>query len=374
MYKNIVLPASILAGTIIGAGIFSLPFVFQQAGLLSGLFYLIFFALLFALIYLFYADLIIRTPGEHRFVGYADIYLGRWGFWAAIFMNLVFLLFTLAIYLILAPSFSKLFIADGSLCHLLGFWILGSTAILFSTKRIALAEFFITAGICLIILLVFVLGIGGLFEQGNLKWLPPDLSNFLVVGPILFSLAGAVAVPEIVSYFRESKIPLGYLKKSLIFGTAVPTFVYFLFIIGVISLSVYVSEDAVSGLISNVPLPVLAAIGILGFLSLISSYIVIGLNVRRIFNYDLFLPNWLSKLLVIFIPISLYFAGFRNFIESVSFVGKFFLPLEVIFILLIWIRANRKAEMPPLLVGRRAFLFVPVILAVFFVVLIYAII
>jgi hypothetical protein len=206
-----------------------------------------------------------------------------------------------------------------------------------------------------------------------MEWSSFDLSNFLAVGPILFSLAGAVAVPEVVSYFRESKIPISSLKQSLILGAVLPALVYFLFVIGIIDLSVNVSEDAVSGLIGNIPLFVLVAIGILGFLSLISSYIIIGLNASRIFNYDLSLPNWLSKILVMFVPIILYLSGFQNFIESVSFIGKIFLPLEAIFIIFMWLKADKKAEMPPILVGKRAFLFAPLILAVFFVVLIYGI-
>lgn len=373
MYSKIILPASILAGTIIGAGVFSLPFVFTKGGLLTGLFYLLLFAVVFILVDLIYADLIIRTPGDHRFVGYSKIYLGKGGFWAAILMGLIQALFVLTIYLILAPSFFKLFIPENTILHLLIFWFLGSAAILLNIKKIALAEFLITIGIILIILFTFVLGAPNFFQR-EISLFPFDLSNLIVVGPILFALGGRVAVPEIINYFRETKTPLSFLKKSLIVGILGPAVVYFLFVIGILGLSGVVAEDAVSGLIGQVASPVLIAIGVLGLLSLISSYIVIGLNASRIFNYDLAFPNWLSRSLVIFVPPILYFVGFQNFIVLISFLGGVFLPLESIFVLFMWLKANKKSETPPILIGKQVKMIVPVLLLIFFIVLIYAII
>ena len=88
MYRSIFLPASILSGVIIGAGMFALPFIFESVGLATGFFYLAFFAAALILVYLVYADLVVRTPGKHRFVGYARIYFGDLGFWFAIFTGL----------------------------------------------------------------------------------------------------------------------------------------------------------------------------------------------------------------------------------------------------------------------------------------------
>ena len=366
------MPVSILAGTVIGAGMFSLPFIFKTAGLLTGLFYLLLFGLVFILVDLIYADLIVRTPGDHRFVGYSRIYLDKRGFWAAILIGLIQLLFILTTYLVLAPSFSKLLIEGGSIVHLLIFWMIGSIVILLNTRRIAVAEFLITGGIILIIFLTFVWGLPSFIRQ-PVSW-SFNLSEFWVIGPILFALAGRVAVPEVVSYFKETKTPLGFLKKSLILGTFVPVVVYSLFIIGIVGLSLSVTEDAVSGLIGQIPTPILIAIGILGLLSLISSYIVVGLNVSRIFRYDLSLPAWLSTCLVVFIPPVLYFLGFQNFITLVSYLGGIFIPLESIFILFMWLKANRKLGTPPIMVGNAIKMSIPVLLFVFFIVLIYVII
>lgn len=365
------MPASILAGTVIGAGVFSLPFVFNAAGLLTGFFYLAFLALIYIMVDLLYADVIVRTPGEHRFVGYSKIYLGSTGFWAAIFIGLFQAFFVLTVYLILAPSFSRLFIENNAIIHLLAFWLLGSIAILLNIKRVASIEFLITAGIIFIIFLTFILGAPG-FIQRSINW-QFDLSNLILVGPILFALAGRVALPEMMSYFKESKIPLGFFRKAVIWGMVVPALVYLLFVVGILGLSFPVAEDAVSGLVGQVSMPVLAAIGILGLLSLISSYIIIGFDTARILKYDLFVPDWLSKGLVVFVPPALYFLGFKSFIGMVTFLGGVFIPLGSIFVLLMWLKAKKKLAVPPVLVGKFIPKSIPILFLIFFIVLIYVI-
>ncbi|MFA6352977.1 MAG: aromatic amino acid transport family protein, partial [Candidatus Paceibacterota bacterium] len=85
-WKEFVLPASLLSGTIIGAGIFSLPFIFAQVGLGLGLFLLTLFAIIFCVIHLMYGDLVLKNGDNHRFAGFAKIYFGKIGYWLSILM------------------------------------------------------------------------------------------------------------------------------------------------------------------------------------------------------------------------------------------------------------------------------------------------
>lgn len=369
LFKNILAPASILAGTIIGAGVFSLPFVFKEVGLATSFFYLIFFSLIFICIYLFYADIAVRTPGEHRFIGYAEMYLGRFGFWVSIFLGLFQLSLVLTIYLILAPSFFKLIFGGGNdFLYLVIFWLAGSIAIMFNIRRMAVLESFIVSGVLAIMAVIFCLGIGN-FLQSSIPWGNIDISKFSAVGPILFALVGILIIPEVISYFREANIPLSFVKKSLIIGAIIPAVAYGAFVLGILGLSNPVSSDAVSGLIGNVPPYYLILLGVLGYLSLMSSYTLIGMIIRKMLNYDLHFPKWLSIVLVILLPISFYLLGFKDFISSISFIGYIFLPLEIIFIIFMWMNANKKLENPPIFVGRFLRMMIPVILMIFFAVL-----
>ncbi len=351
MYKNIILPASLLAGTIIGAGIFALPFIFEKAGILTGLFYLIIFGGVLTLIHLMYADVILKTEGGqnlHRFSGYAKIYLGNWGFWLSILMTIIGMLFVLTVYLILSVSFVNLIKPIGldvpDVSKLLIFWLFGSAAIFLGIRRIAFSEFLITGGIIVIILIILGYGLGRLDRIISVPAF--NLQNILLpYGAILFALSGRVAIPVVVSYFQKIRRPLAEIKKPIILGTLVPALVYLLFVFGIWGLSEVVSEDAISGLVGQIPNEVLVLIGVFGLISLWSSYIVIGLDIKNSLKFDLRFPKILASLTVVILPPLFYFWGFKSFLALVSIVGGVFIALEGIFIVLMWRQALKRSPL-----------------------------
>ena len=78
--KNKVFRAiSALVGTVIGAGIFGIPYVVAKIGFLPGIFYLLTLGTLVLFLNLLYGEVILRTPGDHQLTGYAEIYLGKFG-------------------------------------------------------------------------------------------------------------------------------------------------------------------------------------------------------------------------------------------------------------------------------------------------------
>ena len=350
MYKNLILPAGLLAGTIIGAGIFALPFVFEKAGILTGLFYLIIFGGVFVLIHLMYAEIILKTEGNHRFPGYARIYLGNFGLWATILTTVIGMVITLTIYLILSVSFFNLIKPTNfnvfGFPGLLFFWILGSAAIFLEIRRLAFLELLITGGIIVIILIIAGYGLNFL-DKINTASIFNIQNIFLPYGAVLFALAGRTAIPAVINYFQKIKQPLAGVKTPIILGTLAPALTYLLFVFGILGLSGAVSEDAVSGLIGHVPDLILTLIGIFGLISLWSSYIVIGLDVKNTLRYDLKFPKILAGLAVIFSPLILFLLGFQNFLGMIGLVGGVFIALEGIFIVLMW-RKSRKTRLPAL--------------------------
>ena len=103
-------------------------------------------------IHLMYSDVITATEGKHRFVGYAEIYLGFVGKWAAVLTVIVGLFLTLAIYLILSVSFMKLIFPG--LPPDLGaviFWIMGSGVVVLSLARPANFEVLVELAMAVII-------------------------------------------------------------------------------------------------------------------------------------------------------------------------------------------------------------------------------
>ncbi len=358
--RNELLSVGLLSGTIIGAGVFSLPYIFKTAGLVPGFFYLVLAAAAYSVIHLMFAKIIQSTPGEHRFVGYARIYLGRGAGFFSVFMTVIETIFVLTIYLILSQSFINLVVPAGAWVEkLIVFWVLSSAAIFLGVRRIAWLELLITGGIIGVIFLIFLFGIPKLGTPGAL-----DLGagggwrNFLLpLAPVLFSMSGRQAIPALLKVG-------GSVKKAIIAGTVLPALVYILFVVSILALSPVVTEDAVTGLVGAVPGAVLVLVGIFGILSLVSSYITVGFDVYKSLELDFRFPFWLKFLIVILGPIALYFAGFTSFIVLVSFVGGIFLALEGIFITLMWLKATKRSLTLPIIL----------LIAVFAAALVYEII
>ena len=77
--RNFYYPLSVLIGTIVGAGIFGLPYAFAKAGFGIGLLFLFFLAIATLILHLSYGEVVLRTSQKHRLVGYVAMYLGpRW--------------------------------------------------------------------------------------------------------------------------------------------------------------------------------------------------------------------------------------------------------------------------------------------------------
>lgn len=333
-YRELILPAGLLSALIVGAGMFALPYVFSEAGVLIGLFYLIIFTVVISLVHLFYLQLLTATPGEHRFVGLARIYLGENGFRLSILTTLIGIFLVLTIYLILSISFSKIVFPEyPPINGLLIFWFLGTVAIFSPLKRLSGLEFLVTLAMAVIVLLLFIGGLQGVSSKEIIavNW----NSFFLPYGVVLFALYGRSGISSLLEYYKTNNLNQSKAKGAIVLGTAFPALVYLLFIFGVIGLSSKVSVDAVSGIAIS-PSIITNLIGILGLLAILTSYIFLGLEVKGILRYDFGWPGFLNFLSVGFLPLTLYLIGFQNFLDLISLTGGIFLGLEGLMVILMW--------------------------------------
>lgn len=371
IYKDFFLPSGLLAGTIIGAGVFALPYAFLEAGLSIGFGYLVLAAVVYVFVHLMYADVILRTPERHRFPGYIRQYLGEGSFWLSIFMAVVEMMFVLVIYLILSASFTKLLGGTGDfLGDMALFWAIGSLFIILGVRGLAAVNFWITGGIAAIIVLIFLFSLSNwaFFNARNIS--PNWPEAFLPLAPILFALSGRVAISTLADYARSRPKPAAVLWRSILAGTLFPAVIYGLFVLGVAAISSVVSEDAVTGLAEVLPAWGAALVGALGVFSLVSSYGVAGFDVKNILRDDLKFSPALAMASVFLGPPILYLAGIQELLPAISFVGGVFLALEGIFISVMWRKANAVLTTPSLILPRWAWVAVPISVFVFVVALI----
>lgn len=372
-WKEKIVPSSLLAGTIIGAGIFSLPFVFVKAGIATSFLLLAIFTLAFIVIHLMYADVIKREGDHHRFAGFAKIYFGRLGYWLSILMTIVEMFFVLAIYLILASSFSNLIFPQiPEVQKVLVFWVVGSIIIFSGTKKLAFSEFLATLGIFLSIAVIIYLGTKS-FSPKNFSLLSSDWKYWILpFGPLLFALNGRPAIPSVIHYFKRIGKNIVDSKKAVIIGTIVPGIIYTLFVIGILGISPNPSENTISSIINLIPLwAKIIIIGFLGIFSLLSSYFSIGLDLKNSINFDLKYPKMISGILVLFLPLLIYLLNPGGFIYLIEIAGGVFIGLEGIFILLMWKKGSKK-EPPVFFKNKSPFIFYP-LLAIFIISLVYVV-
>ncbi len=348
------LAIGILSGDIIGAGMFSLPYAFQKSGIFTGLIYLLLFGGVFAVIHLMYADIIMRTKEGGRFASYAREFVGRAAYLPALLITSLGAILVLSIYLTLSQSFGHVLFTSVPGFWLVGvFWLIGSFGILFNIKELAFSEAFLVFIMLAIIFLVALLGFKGFMAHEGMANLlgsaPLSMSTLLLpFGVTLFALMGRSAIPSVVSFIKVERLPQASAVRVIFVGTYLPALLYFLFALGILGLSGTVSEDAISGIASLHPLAALAATA-LGIIAILTTYVVLGISTAEILRLDLKMPKTLSRLLIIFLPLVVFFLGSSSFFALVSLVGGVFVAWEAIFIILIW-RGLNKRKMPRFLI------------------------
>ena len=339
MNGRFILSAGLLAGTIIGAGVFALPYLTGQIGAVTGLFYLLAGTFVYYLLHRMYAAVVTTAPSEHQFFYLARTYFPPRAASLASFVILGELLFVLVVYLALAPAFIRLIVPLSPEASTLLFWCLGSLFIFARLSWQGVAEVLGTLFIAGIVGIVLVAGDALPFTVPAFR--PPDLGLvFLPLGPLLFSFSGRPALHGVVEVWRraarEGK-PFS-LARAIFAGTFIPALFYIVFIFAVLRLAPSVTPEALDSL-STLPSWLLSVLGLMGLITLWTSYFMIGANVKDIVHLDLKFPAWAGAMVTLAVPLALSLSGFNTFLSALSFTGSIFLGLEGILVVLLWRRA-----------------------------------
>jgi tyrosine-specific transport protein len=338
---------STLIGMIIGVGIFGIPYSFAQAGFLIGFFYLIILAGVVLLVHLLYGEIILRTEKESRMVGYGEKYLGTKGKTLTTAVGIFQFYGALLAYIIAGGHFLNIilnrFLGGSDFSWSLIFFVFGALVIFFGLRTVALSEFLMTI-LLLAIAIFFIFKGAPLINFGNLNSLNP-MKFFLPYGIVLFSLTGGAAVPELRQILKgqERKI-----KKVIILGTLIPAFIYFLFALVVVGVTgPNTTEDAISGLVSHLGQGIIILGAVFGFLAVITSFLMLGLNLRKMFQLDYKLNKFLAWVLACFVPLAAFLLGFKDFILLIGLIGAVAGGLEGITIIWIYVRAKKMGDRRP---------------------------
>lgn len=340
---------AVFSGTIIGVGIFGLPYVAMKAGFLPVVIYFILIAFLAIVVHYLLGEVARDTHKIARIPGYAEEYLGKKWKKISFVVTSLGLTGALLAYLILGGEFLRLFIGQywggSATIYTLIFFATGAVFIYYGIKSIAQFELIMLGVFIVILLLFFFHGASFINLENFLTFNPKYLT--LPYGVVLFSLWGITMIPEVKEMVDRDREQL---RKVIAWGIIIAAFCYLFFIFTIYGASgANTSQDAISGFAKSIGNRVVTLGYIFGLITTFTSYLTLGLTLKKIFWYDLKMPERISWAIACFGPLALFFLGLRNFIDVIGLTGAIILGIEAIIVVYIYKnfiekRFQRRAE------------------------------
>ena len=345
--SNIFRPLSVLVGTIIGVGLFSLPYLAVRSGVWTMLGYFLLLGGVTILIKLIYGEIVLRTKDIHRLPGYVGKYLGEKWKKVSFVSNAVGLTGALLAYLLIGGGFlhsllGQFFGGDRTFYTLILF-IVGAALIYFGIRSISVIE---SLSLILLFVVLWLIFQKGSFLIETKNFLLGDWKYFfLPYGAILFSLSGTSLIPEVREMLGRRPQDL---KKVIFWAIGIAVLVYALFILIIAGITGQnTTPDAITGLKNIFGNGLVGLALIFGFLTVFTSFLTIGLTLKKILWYDMGLKENLSWFLSCFVPLALFLAGLDNFIAIISLAGGVFLGLDVTLMILVYLKAKKQGDLKP---------------------------
>ncbi len=330
-------------GSVIGVGIFGLPYVFSQSGFAIGATWLVALALVYMLVLAAYSEVIVTTRGKHHLAGLTKKYLGKHWTWAAFITIAASSWGALLAYLILGGGFLHALISPllgGSvftyqiifytICSLL---LIGGLGFIVRLEGIFVALLFI-------LLALILTGSTPHIDLTNLTSITTD-HWFTPFGVVIFALGGAAVVPEMAQVLGRQK---RLLPRAIITGVAIVSVVYLIFTGIIVAVSgAGTTQDAITGLGAVVGEWVLLIGSLIGLFSVFTSFLILGMSFMDMLTIDYKRRYMTSWAVVISVPMALFLLNIREFIEVVGFVGGVFGGCASLLIIATYLSAKKHA-------------------------------
>jgi len=337
------LAVATLVGSIVGVGIFGIPYVISQVGFLPGIFYLFLLGSVSLLLHLLFSEVILRTKKDYRLPGYANFYLGNWAKYVVLFSTIVGISSSLICYIIAGGEFLSTIFKGDFLVFAILFWFFLSIGIILGLKSISQFE--------LLMFFLFILTLGTIFfvsldyiRVENFSGFHPEKA-FLPYGVILFAMSGTTAIPPLRRILRNKE---NELKKAIIIGTLIPLIFYIIFtfsVVGVCGSST--SPEAIKGLVEKIGDDFVLVGAVFGVMTISTSFLVLGIYLRDCLICDLGIKRFLATVFVIVVPLLALVLGVKAFVPLMAFIGIVFGAFEDVILILVFKKSKIKGDRNP---------------------------
>lgn len=322
--------AALLFSTIVGAGIFGIPFVFSRLGIVLGSLMLLGVGIIMWCVHRLVGELVIATRKHLQLTGFVRAMCGPTTAWIMAGVFLLLHLGAMVAYLIgEGQSLAALF-GGVPLYWSLAFFCCGTFIVGRGVRTITAIDGVIGLGIIAVIIGVVILAVR---NTGVVLWLPTgDFSLFTAYGVFLFALHGTSAMPGMELITGSGSLDL---RKAINLGSLVPVLLYFLFATSVVVITGQeTTQIATIGLGNFLGRWVVIAGNVFAIFAMGASFITIGQALVTTFQWDFGVVKWRAVLYAVGLPLVVFLAGARSFIFVVSFVGAIAGTVEIA--LLVW--------------------------------------
>lgn len=331
-FKLFAKEVGIIGATTIGAGMFALPYIFAEVGWRIGILYLVILSGVIIVAHAVYYK-VLESGNTTELLGIVKKYTGHSGYFVGAFAIIGGLTLTLTIFLMLGGEFLKQFTPLGVVGRILIFWLIAVLPLLFKERRISgfeLAGFSAAAAI-----IVFVFFSSGSILVGARAF---NMKNiFLPFGAVLFALTGWPAIDEIFLLRNNKEARKSRPFAAIAAGTFVAAILYVLFIVGVFGSANKVTPDTISGFSSQQFK--LAMLSVLGIINVWTSYLPIGLEIKRSLIHELGMRSRLALAAVVLTPLVIAVSLNNNLLKIVGLTGGTFLSMQYFLIVIAGDRA-----------------------------------
>lgn len=336
MSKNFFKALSTFCATIIGAGIFVLPYTASKFGFFGITIFLIVLSFLVIIIHRLLGEVVVGTNEIFSIPGYTEKYLGLKIKNFSLFISATRVVGVLLIYILLGGQFLYAFlnpyIGGSKNIFIVIFFAISSFLIYKKTKKELRFDVDIIG--ILIILLILLIKAWSIFDFKNLT------GNFDIqyigfpYGVLIFALWGLHTVPRL--YELAEKNEKQY-KRLINWGVILSAVFYLLFIILILGVSgINTSGDALTGFSIIVGGNLIKFGFIFGLMAVLTSLLALGFSLREIFQKDAMLSKPTAWIFACFLPFSLFLINFKDFVNIMSGIGSFLFTAEAIMVVFIY--------------------------------------
>ena len=108
------------------------------------------------------------------------------------------------------------------------------------------------------------------------------------------------------------------------------------------------SPDALNGLVAALGQNIVGFGFLFGVITTFTSYLTIGITIKKIFWYDLNFSHFSAWVIACFTPLLLFLIGFNDFIKIIAFIGAVTIGIDGITVFLIHQKAKKQGKIKPI--------------------------